>query len=61
VTEITKQQRAELRATYGAPEHQLIALGARLLHARMRKHITGSVKPFAIACIRLQTFFRIGP
>lgn len=57
--EITKQQRAELRATFDAPEHQRIALGARLLTARIRNK-ANDMRPFAIACIRMQTFFRGG-
>lgn len=54
--DLTKQQRAELRATYGAPQHQIVALGARLLCAQART-MTNDIKPFAIACIRMQTFF----
>ncbi len=59
MTDLTKQHRAELRATYGSPEHQRIALGARLLTARIRNTAT-DMKPFSIACIRMQTFFRGG-
>ena len=59
MTDLTKQQRSELRATYGAPQHQIVALGARLLCAQARAR-TNDIKPFAIACIRMQTFFRGG-
>lgn len=57
MTDLTKQQRAELRTILHAKEYQRIALGARLLTARVRG-TTNDMKPFAIACIRLQTFFR---
>ncbi len=37
-------------------EAQQIALGARLLHERVRRRVDDT-KPFALACIRLQTFY----
>lgn len=38
-------------------EPQKRALGARLIHRQMREHMTDR-KSVAIACIRLQTFYR---
>jgi hypothetical protein len=59
MTDLTKQHRAELRATHASPKHQRLALGARLITARIRG-TTKDMKPFAVTCIRMQTFFRGG-
>ena len=53
---MTKQQRAELCATRNATEKQRIALGARLLYHRLRRHASSRLL-FAVACIRLQTWY----
>ncbi len=37
-------------------EPQQLALGARLIYQRLRGHVDDK-KPFALACIRLQTFY----
>ena len=56
VSDLTKQQRAELAATRYATEKQRIALGARLIHHRLRQNIEHRGIS-AAACIRLQTWY----
>jgi len=45
-----------LSALTGMPQRQLNAIGARLIWRNITK-ITTDRKPFAIAAIRLQTFY----
>lgn len=59
-----KLEREQLRAQYrffgDPPKHQQLALGARLIQNMVRDSRPKDIKPFAIACIRMQTFFRGG-
>lgn len=56
VSDLTKQQRAELAATRNATEKQRVALGARFIHHKLRRN-TEHRGISAAACIRLQTWY----
>jgi len=47
----------ELRAVMREPERIQIALGARLIMERMRIVAGDHLRHFAIACIRMQTWY----
>jgi hypothetical protein len=56
MTELRPSDRAALACLGKMTEAQQIALGARLLYRRLRRHVDDP-KGFALACIRLQTYY----